>query len=433
VRVETLAVGTELLLGDIVNGNAAWLGRELAAHGFDVVAGAAVGDNIDRIADAIRDALARSDALIITGGLGPTQDDLTRDAMALVAGVGLARDQAIVAALEQRARGLGRDLPERNLRQADVPVGAAVLDNDRGTAPGLQMDVTDHGGTGVVYALPGVPHEMTAMFTAQVIPDLIRRAGRGAAIVSRVLRTIGLWESAIAELLGDLDAGLGAERASDPSTPTLAYLAGSGEVRVRITAKADSAEDARARIAPVEHMIRTVLGPAVYGADDETIDSVVHTILQERGETVAVAESLTGGLLAARLTARPGASLSFRGGVIAYATDLKAGLLGVDGALLDRVGAVAAETAAAMATGVRQRLASTYGLALTGVAGPTEQEGKPPGLVFAALATPTRTVERHLRLPGDRDQVRQLAVVIALDLLRRHLTDALPDTGEQRR
>jgi nicotinamide-nucleotide amidase len=432
VRVETLAVGTELLLGDIVNGNAAWLGRELAAHGFDVVAGAVVGDNVDRTADAIRGALARSDALIITGGLGPTQDDLTRDAMALVAGVGLARDPAIVAALEQRARGLGRDLPERNLQQADVPVGAAVLDNDRGTAPGLQMDVADPGATGVVYALPGVPHEMTAMFTAHVLPDLVRRAGGGAAIVSRVLRTIGLWESAIAEMLADLDAGLGVERASDPSTPTLAYLAGSGEVRVRITAKADSAEDARARIAPVEHTIRTALGPAVYGADDDTIDSVVHTILQERGETVAVAESLTGGLLAARLTTRPGASLSFRGGVTAYATDLKAGLLGVDGALLDRVGAVAAETAAAMASGVRQRLASTYGLALTGVAGPTEQEGKPPGLVFAALATPNGTVERQMRLPGDRDQVRQLAVVIALDLLRRHLTDVLPETGEQR-
>jgi nicotinamide-nucleotide amidase len=430
VRVETLAVGTELLLGDIVNGNAAWLGRELAAHGFDVVAGSMVGDNVDRIVTAIREALHRSDALIITGGLGPTQDDLTRDAMAGVAGVGLDRDERIVSALLDRARGLGRDLPERNLRQADVPTGATVLDNDRGTAPGLQMELDDSGATAVVYALPGVPHEMTAMFTGHVLPDLVRRSGGGAAIVSRVLHTIGLWESAIAEMLGDLDADLGAARQTDPATPTLAYLAGSGEVRVRITAKAASEAEARKRIAPVEETVRSLLGAAVYGADDETIDTVVHTLLQQRGETVAVAESLTGGLLAARLTTMPGSSASFRGGVTAYATDLKAELLDVDENLLDRVGAVAVETAAAMADGVRRRLGATYGLALTGVAGPTEQEGKPPGLVYAALATPATTVERTLRLPGDRDLIRQLCVVIALDLLRRHLTGVLPETVE---
>jgi len=430
VRVETLAVGTELLLGDIVNGNAAWLGQELAAHGFDVVAGSMVGDNIERIATAIREAAGRSDALIITGGLGPTQDDLTRDALAAVAGVGLMRDERIVAALVERARGLGRELPERNLRQADVPDGATVLDNDRGTAPGLQMEITVAGANTVVYALPGVPHEMTAMFTRQVLPDLARRAGGGAAIVSRVLHTIGLWESAIAELLGELDTSLGRTRLTDPATPTLAYLAGRGEVRVRITAKAASAADARARIEPVEQAVREALGPAVYGVDDDTVDSVVHTLLQARGETVAVAESLTGGLLSARLTTMPGASNSYRGGVTAYATDLKATLLEVADDLLQRVGAVAGETAAAMAAGVRRRLGATYGVALTGVAGPTEQEGKPAGLVYAALATPTQTVQRTLRLPGDRDQVRQLAVVVALDLLRRHLTGVLPETAE---
>jgi nicotinamide-nucleotide amidase len=431
MRVETLAVGTELLLGDIVNGNAAWLGSELAAHGFDVVAGAMVGDNVERIADAIRDALRRSDALIITGGLGPTQDDVTRDAMADVAGVELVRDEGIVAALVERARGLGRELPERNLRQADVPTGATILDNDRGTAPGLQMELSADGRTTIVYALPGVPHEMTAMFGRQVLADLVRRAGGGAAIVSRVLRTIGLWESAIAETLGDLDNALGQARLTDPSTPTLAYLAGSGEVRVRITAKAPTTAQAQERIAPVEGTVRELLGPAVYGADDDTIDSVVHTLLQQRGETVAVAESLTGGLLSARLTTMPGASNSYRGGVTAYATDLKAELLGVDAGRLDQVGAVAAETAGAMAAGVRRRLGATYGLALTGVAGPAEQEGKPAGLVYAALATPTTVVDRALRLPGDRHQVRQLAVVIALDLLRRHLSGVLAETAEQ--
>jgi nicotinamide-nucleotide amidase len=430
VRVETLAVGTELLLGDIVNGNGAWLGQELTAHGFDVVFGAVVGDNIKRIALALRTAIERSDAIVVTGGLGPTQDDLTRDAMAEVAGVEMLRDEAIVTGLKVRAEGLGRDLPERNLRQADIPLGATVIDNTRGTAPGLQMDVD--GGL-VIYALPGVPHEMKAMFTESVLPDLVRRSGGGAAaIVSRVLRTIGLWESAIAEMLAQVDASLGDERPHDPTTPTLAYLAGSGEVRVRITAKAATAEQARQRIEVVEHVARHLLGPAVYGADDDTIEGVVHRELQERGETVAVAESLTGGSLAARLTTTPGASASFLGGVTAYATELKGELLGVPGAVLDRHGAVAAETAAAMATGVRAKLGATYGLALTGVAGPTEQEGKPPGLVHAALATATTVVHRELRLPGDREQVRQLAVVVALDMLRRHLTGVLPEAAEQR-
>ncbi|MFL6238107.1 MAG: competence/damage-inducible protein A [Actinomycetes bacterium] len=427
MRVETLAVGTELLLGDMVNGNAAWLGQELAAHGFDVVAGAVVGDNVNRIAEFISAALRRSDAVVITGGLGPTQDDVTREAIAAVSGVELERHQDLVDQLVERARGLGRDLPLRNLQQADVPVGAVVLPNARGTAPGLKVDTSD----GVIYALPGVPHEMTAMFTDEVLPDLARRSGAGAAIVSRVLRTIGLWESAIAELLADLDTRLGERRGQDPTAPTLAYLAGGGEVRVRITAKAPTRNEADGAIAPVEAVVRERLGAAVYGADDDTIERVVHALLQARAETVAVAESLTGGLLAGRLTSMPGASLSFRGGVTAYATDLKSDLLGVDPARLEQVGAVAADTAQGMAAGVRQRLGATYGLALTGVAGPTQQEGKPPGLVYAALATPASAVVRELRLPGDRDQVRQLAVVAALDLLRRHLTGVLPEPTEQ--
>jgi nicotinamide-nucleotide amidase len=426
VRVETLAVGTELLLGDIVNGNAAWLGQRLAEHGFDVVAGALVGDNIERIAAAIRAGLERSDGVVITGGLGPTQDDLTREALAVVGDAALVRDERIVSELRDRAERLGRPLPERNLRQADVPVGATPLANQRGTAPGLAMELPG----GVVYALPGVPHEMEAMFGERVLPDLLRRAGGGTAIVSRVLHTIGLWESAVAEQLGDLDRSLGEGHDRDPGTPTLAYLAGSGEVRVRITAKAATRVQAQERIAPVEREVARLLGPAVYGADTDTIDSVVHRLLQDRGETVAVAESLTGGLLAARLTRTPGSSLSFRGGITAYATDLKARLLGVPEPMLQRDGAVADSTASAMADGARRELAATYGLALTGVAGPTDQEGKPPGLVYAALATPAQCVVRELRLPGDREQVRALAVVVALDLLRRHLTGVLPETAE---
>jgi nicotinamide-nucleotide amidase len=427
VRVETLAVGTELLLGDIVNGNAAWLGQRLAENGFDVVGGAVVGDNIERIADAIRLALSRSDALLVTGGLGPTQDDLTREALALVAGVGMHRDEATVASLYDRAAQLGRELPERNLRQADVPDGAVPLPNAKGTAPGLRLDLDG----GVVYALPGVPFEMQTMVLDQVLPDLAARAGLPSAIVSRTLRTIGLWESAVAEMLSALDERLGSERGSDPGTPTLAYLAGGGEVRVRITVKAGSAAEAQSRIAPIEAEVRVLLGPAVYGADDESIDTVVHQLLRDRGETIAVAESLTGGLLGARLTRIPGSSETFRGGVIAYATGLKHDLLGVAPEVLATDGAVSGPAAAAMATGVQTSLVSSYGLALTGVAGPDPQEGKDPGLVYVGLATPATTVVRELRLPGDRDRVRELAVTASLDLLRRHLVGVLPETAEE--
>jgi nicotinamide-nucleotide amidase len=427
VRVETLAVGTELLLGDIVNGNAAWLGQRLAANGLDVVAGAVVGDNIERIADAIRLALSRSDALLITGGLGPTQDDVTREALALVAGVGMRRDEQIVASLYERAGRLGRDLPERNLRQADVPEGATPLLNTKGTAPGLRVELPD----GVVYALPGVPFEMETMVLEQVLPDLAARAGLPSSIVSRTLRTIGLWESAVAELLAGLDTRLGATHASDPTTPTLAYLAGGGEVRVRITAKASSTEEAQARIAPVEAEVRGLLGPAVYGADHDSIDRVVHRLLRERGETVAVAESLTGGLLGARLTRMPGASETFRGGVVAYATDVKADLLGVPADLLEAHGAVSGPTAAALAEGARRSVGATYALALTGVAGPEPDEGKPPGLVYVGMATPTTTLVRELKLPGDRERIRELAVTASLDLLRRYLLGVLPETAEE--
>ena len=426
MHVETLAVGTELLLGDIVNGNAAWLGQRLAENGFDVVAGAVVGDNVERIADAIRLALSRSDALLITGGLGPTQDDLTREALARVAGVGMQRDERIVAALHERAGRLGRELPERNLRQADVPVGAVPLPNANGTAPGLRFALPG----GVVYALPGVPFEMEAMVLDQVLPDLAALAGLPAAIVSRTLRTIGLWESAVAELLGPVDTRLGTEHAGDPTTPTLAYLAGGGEVRVRITAKAPSAADAQTRIASVEAEVRALLGAAVYGADDDAIDSVVHGLLRERGETLAVAESLTGGLLGARLTRMPGSSETFRGGVVAYATDMKARLLDVPPETLVRDGAVSAATATAMAEGVQSLFGSTYGLALTGVAGPDNQEGKAPGLVYVALGAPEGRSVRELTLPGDRERVRELAVTASLDLLRRHLAGLLAPARE---
>ncbi len=418
MRVELLAVGTELLLGDIVNGNAAWLGQRLAAAGLDVTTSVVVGDNVGRIAAAVTAGLNRAEAMVVTGGLGPTQDDVTREGLAAAAGVELVRDDELERALRDRYDALGRKVAERNYRQADRPAGARALPNERGTAPGLCLEVAG----GAVYALPGVPHEMRAMFNDSVLPDLLQRAGEPAVISSRVLRVAGLWESAVAEALADLVAELDAA-----GNPTLAFLAGGGEVRVRITAKATDPATAARMVEPVERAARSALGAAVYGADEDTLDSVVHRLLRDRGATVAVAESLTGGLLGARLTEQPSSSATFRGGVVAYATQVKVGLLGVPAETLAAAGAVSAQTAVAMAESARARLEATYGLSLTGVAGPEAQEGKPVGTVYVGLAGPTASSAVPRRLAGERGRVRMLAVVAALDVLRRHLLGELPD------
>jgi nicotinamide-nucleotide amidase len=413
MRVELLAVGTELLLGDIVNGNAAWLGRRLADVGLDVHGSTVVGDNVPRISAALRRGLELADGVLVTGGLGPTQDDVTREALASVAGVGLQRDRRLEEMLRRRYAELGRNVPDRNYRQADVPDGAYVLPNARGTAPGLRLEINNV----VVYAMPGVPHEMEAMFDSSVLPDLLTRAGQPAAIVSRVLRTAGMWESVVAERLAPL-----VDRLDATGNPTIAFLASGGQVAVRLTAKAADRGQAEELLVPVEQAARAALGSGVYGVDGDTLDGVVHRLLAAGGATVAVAESLTGGLLGAALTQLPGSSATFRGGVTAYATDLKETTLGVPAGLLASSGAVSGDVAQAMAVGVRDRLGATYGLALTGVAGPEEQDGQPVGTVWAALAGPEERLVRLLRLPGDRSRTRQLAVVSALDLLRRHLS-----------
>jgi nicotinamide-nucleotide amidase len=417
VRVELIAVGDELLYGDIVNGNAAWLGRELADVGMAVVMSVVVGDDVDAIAAAVRTALGRADAAVLTGGLGPTQDDLTREGLAAAAGVALRHDEFLENVLRRRFRDLGRNtgtrrVPTMNYRQADIPTGADPLPNEAGTAPGVRLEIGGH----VAYALPGVPHEMRPMFTASVLPDLLRRAGEPAVVVHRVLRTAGLWESEVAEALAPE-----VTRLAPVGNPTIAFLASGGQTRVRISARARDRAEAETIIAPVEAAARAALGAGVYGTDDESLEAVVLRLLRERGETVAVAESLTGGLLAGRLTDVPGSSVAFRGGVVAYATDLKDTLLGVDGSVLAEHGAVSPETAAAMATGVAVRLGATYGLALTGVAGPDEQEGKPVGTLHLGLAGPAGTSTRSSRLPGDRARNRTYAVVAALDFLRRTL------------
>ena len=413
MRCEIVAVGTELLLGQIVDTNSAWLGEQLALAGIDVTHEQTVGDNLDRIVNTLELALGRADAVIVCGGLGPTQDDITRDAIAKVMGAALVPDDDVADRILERFAARGRRMPANNMRQALVPEGAvAIADPQPGTAPGLICPVGDK----VIYAVPGVPYELQEIISGAVLPDLVRRAGSVAVIRSRTLRTWGDSESGLAEKLADHMLALDS---AGPGAPTLAFLASGIEgLKVRITVKADS-EDAAARlIAGEDEIVRSLIGDIVFGVDDETMEHAVASLLLARGLTLAVAESLTGGLVASRLVNVSGASEWFRGGVVSYASDVKYSLLDVPEGPV-----VSAAAAAAMATGVAAKLGADVGLAVTGVAGPDSQEGHPPGTVFMAVALPDQqpiTVEAGL--PGDRARVRQFACISLLDLLRRTLS-----------
>jgi nicotinamide-nucleotide amidase len=420
VRIEIVAVGTELLLGQIADTNSAWLGEHMAANGVSSHFHQAVGDNHDRIVLALRTALARSDGVIMCGGLGPTQDDITRDAIAEVMNVPLERDQEVVDRIASFFEARGRTMTANNARQADVPQGAAIIPQVVGTAPGLICPV----GNKVVYAVPGVPYEMTEMFERAILPDLRARmaeAGEEAVIASRVLRTWGASESGLAESLQERIDALGAT-----GDVTLAFLASGIEgIKVRITARARTLTDVTALLDKEEVEVRRAiidsLGDIVFGVDDESMEVAVANRLVAHGLTFGVAESLTGGLIASRLVNVPGASAWFRGGVVAYASEVKFDVLGLP------VGPVVTEeAAAAMAEGARKVTGADVGLGITGVAGPDDQEGIAPGNLFVGLALPGRPTEaRQLRVPGDRERVRQYGAISALDLLRRAL-DAPP-------
>jgi nicotinamide-nucleotide amidase len=384
-----------------------------------------VGDNHERITLALRTALARSDGVIVCGGLGPTQDDITREAIAEIMGVELVRDQKIVDVIATFFAARGRTMSANNARQADVPVGATLIAQRAGTAPGLICPL----GNKVIYAVPGVPHEMAEMFERGILPDLRARmaeAGEEGVIVSRVLRTWGASESGLAESLqGRIDA-LDADDADGvpAGSVTLAFLASGIEgIKVRITARAATLSEGTARLDSEEKAVRAAiegqLGDIVFGVDDESMEVAVAAQLIARGVTLGVAESLTGGLIASRLVNVPGASAWFRGGVVAYHEQVKFDVLGVP------VGPVVSEAAAAaMARGVCRVTGSDVGLGITGVAGPDDQEGVDPGTIFVGLRLPDGTiVSRELHLPGDRERVRQYGAISALDLLRRALIE----------
>ena len=412
MRCDVVAVGTELLLGQIIDSNSAWIGGELAAHGIDSLVQVKVGDNVSRIVVQLRRVLEDADAVIMCGGLGPTHDDLTRDAIAAVMGVDLVRDEAVAETIRAMFASRGRTMSDNNLRQADVPVGASIIPQTRGTAPGLICPVVVDGVDKVIYAVPGVPHEMYDMMHRAVLPDLVTRNGERAVIASRVLRTWGESESGLNERLDDV-----IDRLEAPDTPTLAFLASGWEgLKVRLTAKAATREDCIAQLDEWEAIVRTLLGPLVFGVDDDTMESVVLDLCRSRRLTLATAESVTGGLVGGRLTGIAGASEVFRGSIVSYATDVKRSLLGVG------EGPVVSKSAARqMAAGVRAVLGADIGLSLTGVAGPGEQDGQPPGTLFVGLVGPGFDDVREVRLPGARDQMRQFAVITSLGYLREHL------------
>ena len=409
MRAEIVAVGTELLLGQIANTNARWMSESLASIGVDVLHHQVVGDNLERIVEAMRSASSRADVVIVTGGLGPTQDDITRDALGALLEAQMVRHPELEEMLREKFRSFGRrEMPESNLRQADVPEGARYLTPSRGTAPGLVADLP--GGTRI-YAVPCVPEEMVEMMEGTILPEL---ASEGAAVVrSRVLRCAGMGESALAERVDDLFSG--------SANPTIAFLASSGEVKVRITAKAATTEAAERLIEPVAEEVLRRLGDVVFTTDDETLEAAVVRLLAGAGATLACAESITGGGVGARITSVPGASEVFVGSGVVYRNEAKAGVLGVSRETREGPGPVSEECAREMAAGARRVFGSDLGLALTGAAGPESHGGSPPGAIWIALDGDEVTHARGFRVPGERDRVRRWAEQAALDLVRRHL------------
>jgi nicotinamide-nucleotide amidase len=411
VRCEIVAVGTELLLGQIVDTNSTWIAGELAASGIDCTMQVRVGDNVERIRKVLHDALGRADAVIVCGGLGPTQDDVTREAIAQVMGVELVEDETAMALVERAFAQRNRVMSPSNRRQGLVPLGARIIEQRLGTAPGLICPV----GEKAIYALPGVPDELEEMLTRAVLPDLSSRRGGDAVIASRIVKTWGVGESRLAELLAERFDAL--DRKGN-GVPTIAFLARGVEgVQVRVTVKAPSGEAAAALLDEQEKAITAILGDAVFGIDDETIEARIGSLLLGSGRSLALAESFTGGLIASRIVAVPGASGWFRGGVVAYASDAKRDILQVV-----EESVVSARAAAEMAEGALTLFGADVAVATTGVAGPDPQAGHPPGTAFVGIAfVGAGSDAERLELFGTRKRIRELGAISALDRLRRRL------------
>ena len=407
---ELLTIGTELLLGQIIDTNASWMSQRLAEAGIDVFFKSTVGDNWGRIDAAIRLALTRADVLIMTGGLGPTEDDLTREVLAAVLDRPLRLDPDILAAIEARFMRRRIPMPENNRKQAMVPEGAEVLHNPRGTAPGLLCQADGR----VLVCMPGVPSEMKPMLLEQVIPRIRDAFGIRGRIVSRVLKTCGISESMLDEKIGDYFRTM--------RNPSIGVLAHAGEIHIRMTCKGDDPTEIAAQLDALDAKLCERLGPLIFGRDEEKLEAAVGRLLRERRATLAVAESCTGGLVASRLTDISGSSEYFERGIVAYSTEAKQRLLGVPAETIADHGLVSVETVRAMAVGVRRLAGTALGLATTGVAGPTGgTPEKPVGLVCVGLAWDGGDAAREFRLLGEREQVKYRGAQMALEMLRRHL------------
>ena len=412
MRCDVVAIGTELLLGQIVDTNSSWLGEQLSAAGIDSCLQVKVGDNLNRMVKAIRQTLEDADAVIICGGLGPTHDDITREAIAEIMGVELEFNDEVGMAISEMFASRNRRMPEINMRQAMVPKGANIIEQRRGTAPGLICAVGDK----VIYAVPGVPYELYEMFERAILPDLLVRSGSVSVISSRVLRTWGESESGLNERLFGV-----IEELESVGNPTLAFLASGWEgIKVRLTAKAATRPEVVSILDEWEQKVRAAIGDIVFGIDDDTMESVVLQMLRDRGLTLGLAESVTGGLVSGRLTNIAGASDVLRGAVVSYASEVKFDVLGVSNGPV-----VSPEAAVEMAVGAQRVLGADVALSLTGVAGPAEQEGQRPGTLCIGVALPNGvTASSVVQLPGARDQMRQLSVISALDFLRRQLRES---------
>lgn len=377
--------------------------------GIDSCLQVKVGDNKGRMVKAIRSTLADADAIVICGGLGPTHDDITREAIAEVMGVDLEFDDDVAVRIAEMFSMRNRRMPEINMRQAMVPRGATVIEQRRGTAPGLICPVGDK----VIYAVPGVPHELYEMFDRAILPDLLGRSGSASVIVSRTLRTWGESESGLNERLHGV-----IQRLDKAGNPTLAFLASGWEgIKVRLTAKAATRDEAEDLLNEWDRAVRDEVGNIVFGVDGDTMESVIVGMLNDRGLTLGLAESVTGGLVTGRITNVPGSSAVLRGGVVSYASEVKYSLLEVPSGPV-----VSEEAAIAMAVGAKRVLGSDIGLALTGVAGPDSQEGHQPGTLCIGLVMDDgRTHSTMLNLSGTRDLMRQLSVISSLDFLRKRL------------
>jgi nicotinamide-nucleotide amidase len=411
LAVELVAVGTELLLGQLTDTNTVFVAQSLASAGIDVYGTHTVGDNRGRISSAMRSALERVDGVIVTGGLGPTVDDLTKEAVADALGLDLELHEPSLKQMQDFFAHIGREMRENNRKQAYVPRGSLVLENPRGTAPGFVA----FGSSGkFITCMPGVPREMRPMLTERLIPFLRERYAITDAIYTRVLHTVNVGESEIDHRIDDLF------RAGE--NPKIAVLAHEGLCDVKIMAKAHSPEEAETMLAPVEAEVRERLGEFIFGADRTSLEGAIHALLQANGKTIAVAESCTGGRIAAALTAVPGSSRSFLGGIVAYDNAVKIAELGVSEATLERFGAVSEATATEMARGARARLGTSYAIATTGIAGPDGGTAeKPVGLVWFATDAEGEAHTYHFNFRGDRDAVQRRATVMALGLVWRLL------------